>query len=60
MGREFPAGLTTIRCMTRVRVAGDVDRKRAERLLRSAERYCVVLNTLRGGVEVTSTSELES
>jgi uncharacterized OsmC-like protein len=60
MGREFPVGLTGIRCHTTVSVAGDVDQTRAERLLRSAEKYCVVLNTLRGGVETTSTFELET
>ena len=54
MGREFPVGLTAIRCMTSVRVDPDVDEQRAERLLKSAERYCVVLNTLRAGMDVQS------
>jgi uncharacterized OsmC-like protein len=54
MGREFPVGLTAIRCMTSVRVGPDVDEQRAERLLKSAERYCVVLNTLRAGMDVQS------
>ena len=58
MGREFPIGLTAIRCHTRVVVGGDELGERADRLLRSAERYCVVLSTLRGGVEVDSTFEL--
>ena len=34
--------------------------ERAERLLRSAERYCVVLDTLRRGVPVEATFALES
>jgi uncharacterized OsmC-like protein len=55
MGRAFPVGLTAIRCTTTVRFAEEVDDDRAARLLRSAERYCVVLDTLRGGVDVTST-----
>jgi uncharacterized OsmC-like protein len=55
MGRAFPVGLTAIRCATTVRFAEEVDDDRAARLLRSAERYCVVLDTLRGGVDVTST-----
>ena len=59
MGREFPIGLTAIRCRTRVRIAGDANGERADRLLRSAERYCVVLNTLRAGVPVESTFELD-
>jgi uncharacterized OsmC-like protein len=59
MGREFPIGLTAIRCSTRVRVAGDVNGERAEKFLRSAERFCVVLSTLRSGVAVESTFELQ-
>ena len=59
MGREYPVGLTAIRCRTSVRLAGEFDEERAGRLLRSAERYCVVLDTLRGGVDVTSTFEIE-
>ncbi len=55
----YPIGLTAIRCATRVRVSGDVHDERADRLLRSAEKYCVVLNTLRNGVPVESTFALE-
>src|ERR1700704_42658 len=51
---DFPIGLTAIRCTTRVTVPQDVKGDRAERLLRSAEKYCVVLNTLRNGVPVES------
>jgi len=54
MGREFPVGLTAIRCRTTVGLSDDVAPERAERLLKSAERYCVVLSTLRSGPEVTS------
>jgi uncharacterized OsmC-like protein len=39
---------------------GDERGERAERLLRSAERYCVVLDTLRAGVAVESTFTLET
>jgi len=39
---------------TRVTVPQDVKGERADRLLRSAEKYCVVLNTLRNGVPVAS------
>lgn len=56
---DYPIGLTAIRCMTRVTVPEDVKGERAERLLRSAEKYCVVLNTLRGGVPVESTFSLD-
>ena len=51
---DYPIGLTAIRCVTRVTVPQDVEGERAERLLRSAEKYCVVLNTLRNGVPVES------
>jgi uncharacterized OsmC-like protein len=60
MGKEFPIGLTAARVHTRVVVRGDARGERAERLLRSAERYCVVLSTLREGVPVESTFALES
>jgi uncharacterized OsmC-like protein len=60
MGREFPVGLTAIRCETRVTIAEDATGERAERLLRSAERYCVVLDTLRDGVPVASSFTVES
>ena len=58
LGREFPVGLIAVRVHTRVVVAGDERGERAERLLRSAERYCVVLATLRGGVPVEATFKL--
>ena len=60
MGEEFPIGITAVRAHTRVVVRGDERGERAERLLRSAERYCVVLSTLRAGVPVESTFTLES
>jgi uncharacterized OsmC-like protein len=55
----YPIGLTAIRCKTTVRVPGDVRGDRADRLLRSAEKYCVVLNTLRNGVPVESSFSLD-
>ncbi|HYM49328.1 MAG TPA: OsmC family protein [Candidatus Limnocylindrales bacterium] len=55
---DFPIGLTRIRSHTTVTIAGDLNRDRADRLLRSAEKYCVVLSTLRGGVPVESTFAL--
>ena len=60
LGKEFPIGITAVRAHTRVVVRGDERGERAERLLRSAERYCVVLSTLRAGVPVESTFTLES
>ena len=40
-------------------VQGDARGERAERFLRSAERFCVVLDTLRTGVPVESTFDLQ-
>jgi uncharacterized OsmC-like protein len=60
MGREFPVGLTAIRAHTRVVVSEDERGERAERLLRSAERYCVVLDTLRRGVPVDARLTVET
>lgn len=54
-----PIGVTRIRCATRVVVASDERGERADRLLRSAEKYCVILDTLRTGVPVESTFALE-
>jgi uncharacterized OsmC-like protein len=56
---DHPIGLTAVRCATRVTVDGDVNGERAQRLLRSAEKYCVVLNTLRHGVPVDSSFSLQ-
>jgi len=56
---DYPIGLTAIRCRTTVRLADDLRGERSERLLRSAEKYCVVLNTLRQGVPVESSFEVD-
>ena len=52
--RQAPVGFSRIRCETRVAVKDDGRPDRARRLLENAERYCVVLNTLRQGVPVES------
>src|SRR5438094_6439585 len=53
--REAQIGATGIEMKTRVRLAEGVDPERASRLLRSAERYCSTLQTLRTGVSDVST-----
>jgi uncharacterized OsmC-like protein len=58
MHGDAPVGLKAVRCHTEVVVKGDGKGDRSERLLRSAEKYCVVLNTLRSGVPVDATFEL--
>ncbi|GAC1460536.1 MAG: OsmC family protein [Candidatus Limnocylindrales bacterium] len=54
-----PIGITAVRCHTTIVVGGDERGDRADRLLRSAEKYCVILNTLRSGVNVESRFDLQ-
>jgi uncharacterized OsmC-like protein len=58
ISRDVPVGVTEIRCATRVKVKEGTNPERARRLLENAERYCVVLNTLRSGVPVESDFQL--
>lgn len=60
MARDVPVGMKSIRCETRVTVKDDGRPDRAQRLLENAERYCVVLDTLRSGIPVESTFSLET
>jgi uncharacterized OsmC-like protein len=60
MGRTFPVGIRAIRCRTSVVIDEDANGERAARLLRSAERYCVVLDTLRTGVDVDATIDVRA
>ena len=60
IARDIPVGFKSIQCETRVAVKDDGRPERAQRLLENAERYCVVLNTLRGGVPAESTFSLET
>lgn len=60
VSREIPVGMTSIRCDTHVTVKDDGRPDRAARLLENAERYCVVLNTLRDGIPVESGFSLET
>jgi uncharacterized OsmC-like protein len=60
MGREYPIGITAVRVRTHVVVRDDERGLRSERLLRSAERYCVILDTLRAGVSVDTTFSVET
>lgn len=58
LSREVPVGVSDIRCTTRVKVKDGTNPERARRLLENAERYCVVLSTLRSGVPVESEFKL--
>ena len=59
MSRDVPVGITEIKCTTRVKVKQGTNPERARRLLENAERYCVVLNTMRDGVAVKSDFTLQ-
>lgn len=59
VARDVPVGFASIECRTRVTIRDDGRPERAQRLLENAERYCVVLNTLRTGVPVESTFALD-
>ena len=59
MSRDVSVGVTSITCTTRVKLQDGTNPDRARRLLENAERYCVVLNTLRSGVPVDSHFRLE-
>lgn len=56
--RSVPVGALKIDLRSNVRVKEGVDQERAQRFLRSAERYCSTLQTLRNGVEVETAFEL--
>lgn len=60
LSRDVPVGMQSIRCATSVTVKDDGRPERAQRLLENAERYCVVLDTLRSGIPVESTFSLEA
>lgn len=58
--RDVPVGLTDIHCKVNVVAKDDGRPDRIQRLLENAERYCVVLDTLRSGVPVESEFSIET
>jgi len=60
MSKEVPVGMTGVDCKVRVKVKDDGRGERAQRLLQNAEKYCIVLNTLRDGVDVRTDFEVEA
>jgi uncharacterized OsmC-like protein len=60
MDREVPVGMTGVDCRVRLRVRDDGRGERARRLLENAEKYCIVLNTLRNGVEVRTDFQVDT
>jgi len=51
---QIAVGFQALRCRTRLGVAPGTPARRVELLLMAAERSCVVLDTLRRGVDATS------
>lgn len=60
VSRDVPIGMQAIECRTQVTIKDDGRPDRAQRLLENAERYCVVLDTLRSGVPVNSTFQIDT
>lgn len=58
--RTVPVGASKIELRSQVKVKEGVNEERARRLLQSAERYCATLQTLRNGVEVETSFQLQS
>jgi len=52
--RSVPVGFQKMHCSVRLRPEGQVDAKTLQTLLRTAESCCVVLQTLRNGVPVST------
>ena len=51
-------GFQSMRCRTNIEVAHGTDPRTVEMLLTAAERSCVILDTLRHGVDVTTKVDL--
>jgi uncharacterized OsmC-like protein len=51
---SVPVGFRSMRCQTHLGVVDDTDKRTIQLLLTAAERSCVVLDTLRKGVQVES------
>jgi uncharacterized OsmC-like protein len=51
---EIPVGFTEMRCRVDVGTAQGTPQNVVDGLIASAERCCIVMNTLRGGVPVTT------
>lgn len=57
--RSVPVGFQKMHCSVRLQPEGQVDAKTLQTLLRTAENCCVVLQTLRNGVNVSTQVEPE-
>lgn len=53
--RDVRVGFEALECKVSLRAEQGTDPKRVETVIAAAERFCVNLDTLRGGIEVTTT-----
>ncbi len=58
MDRNVRVGFETLSCTVHLAAVEGTDRRRLDALLASAERVCVNLDTLRGGIEVATVAEI--
>jgi uncharacterized OsmC-like protein len=56
---DVRVGFEALDCEVRLVAAAGTERRRLETLLAAAERFCVNLDTLRGGIEVATGASLE-
>ncbi|RDH78618.1 OsmC family peroxiredoxin [Mycolicibacterium moriokaense] len=57
LDREVRVGFDTLSCAVRLAAAEGTDQRRLDALTAAADRVCVNLDTLRGGVEVATVAE---
>ena len=56
--RDVRVGFETLSCTVHLTAVEGTDRRRLGALVASAERVCVNLDTLRGGIEVVTAAEI--
>ncbi len=57
-GRDVRVGFEKLSCTVHLAAVEGTDRRRLDALVASAERVCVNLDTLRGGIEVATAAEI--
>lgn len=56
--RDVRVGFEALACAVRLAADAGTDRMRLDALVATAERFCVNLDTLRGGIDVTTAAEI--
>jgi len=55
---EVPVGFQEMRCLVALKAANGTDPQLVEMLLAASEKYCVVYQTLRSGVRITTSPDI--